>query len=539
MKRKVIVACWLVMLSLVFALSAQAQSAYISNSPYDKENTIGDLNGAGGVLVLSKRNDLVITVVNAKRARISAPERRKDGLYEYEVVVDRDDNTQPKIEVNRRGDVNKTDFTVLTKPDFFFAYLIEEVQKPIRMENQTAPNDAILDASLAQVEFQSTISDLKIVCDELERKGAKKETTRKRGDNSIIITTLTIPIRILEEGRQRLETAQQAHEALRKRLVDTPDGSKNATDKDWDKLDQLEAEENAAAEDWARLTHINVYAAGTNQLPVDVSQLRPRSKMVYGVLLLKVIEKVHASACAGFMEEGGRQYALREYDNARRAFNSALTANDTPGDLIPTIKTSIAHCDSCLKYERLTKSALLRITELKKKDAVVQTDIVKYYGAAADFMRIANKYNPCDYYEKNIKTLETYIENMPLAMKFTITKWYVDRVSAKEGGAFPYIELWAYYGDANPRLVDYSNDRKFRKLVSDRSYDYKHVGTSDAEGMVDMELSRKELPTGFFFRPASDKANAQIVYKDMTDIMSKSVGEYNKRQFRMKMYIRK
>ena len=157
----------------------------------------------------------------------------------------------------------------------------------------------------------------------------------------------------------------------------------------------------------------------------------------------------------------------------------------------------------------------------------------------ADFMRIIGKYNPSEYYEKNVKTLETFIENMPLAMRFTVTRWVVGRVSAQEDGPFANVELWAYYGDNRPRLNDYSSDRQFRKFVSRSSEEFKQMGTSDAEGVVDIEMNRKDLPKGFFFRPSDNEKHASIVYKDVSDIMSQSVGEFNKRQFRLKMYIKK
>lgn len=242
---------------------------------------------------------------------------------------------------------------------------------------------------------------------------------------------------------------------------------------------------------------------------------------------------------AGFMAEGGRQFALREYGNARQSFLNALKSSDTPSDMIASIRNTISQCDSCIKYENLTFRALKRINELKKQGTVAQTDIMDYYGAAADFMRIVEKYNPCEYYAKNIKTLENFIENMPLAMRFTITRWTVDRVSAMEDGPFMNVELWAYYGEENPRLNDFSKDRSFRKMVSYNSEDFKQLGISDANGIIDIQLNRKELPKGFFFRPTVDFKNSSIVYKDVTDVMSLSVGEYNKRQFRQKMYIKK
>ena len=523
---------------LVIPLTGMAQSQYISCSPCTQEDCLGDLDGDGGVLILSKRSDLVITVVNDPTARVSAAIKRDDGFYKYEVVVSRAKTTEPKIEVSRRGDVDRLDWVVITKKDFFRAYLVEETQKPIRMENQTAANDAILDASLAQVEFQTTIPDLIVECKELVNRGATIKTDKKKGDNSIVITLVTIPIKILEDARKRVDDAKTAHEALRSRLVDNP-ASTNVSNSEWEHLDSLEAAVGEAEEEFQKLTQMKVYADGTNQLPVDISGLKPRSKMVYGVLLRTIIEEKHVSQCAGFMAEGGRQFALRKYTPARQAFSNALNAPDTPFDMRASIRSTIAQCDSCIKYENLTLRALKRINELKQQDNVSQTDIIDYYGAAADFMRIIEKYNPCEYYAKNIKTLETFIENVPLAMKFTITCWIVGRVSAEEGDPFTNVELWAYYGDQTPRLNDYSSDRAFRKLVSSSSEKYKLLGTSDAKGIIDIEMSRKDLPKGFFFRPTTDSKNCAVAYKDVTDVMSQSVGEYNKRQFRQKMYIKK
>jgi hypothetical protein len=524
----------LAVMTFAVYVRATAQSAYISSSPYDKENTIGDLNGAGGVLVLSQRNDLVITVVNASRARISAPERRKDGLYEYEIVVDPSETREPKIEVNRRGDVNKTDFTVLTKPDFFYAYLISEVQKPIRLENQTAPNDGIMDAKLAQVEFHTTIGNMKIECEELLKRGAKMEAIRKKGDNSILIHQLTIPVQIFNDARQKLANAKLAHETLRKRLVDNPNGSKNATDKDWDRLDQLEADENAAAEELARLTNISVYAEGTNHLPLDISNLGPRSKMVFGVLALKVVEKVHASACAGFMEEGGRLFALREYDNARRAFNSALTAKDTPAELVPSIKSSLAQCDSCSLYEKLALSALTKMKGKRQEGEVSQAEVVKYASAASEFLSTLNRYNPNEFYSSRIDKLKAIIDSQPLTIKFTMVEWKNDFSGFGEGRPLGNIEVWAYYGDNPPAPMDYRDDKRFKKLVGNSNY--KQEGESNEQGMLDLEFDRKKLPTGLLFRPVGYGKRIQIYYKDMQIIMRQSQGTYNKRQYRLKMY---
>lgn len=526
-----------IFLLLVVAQISLAQSAYISYRPFEQADRLASqLEGKRGVLILSKRNDLVITVTNATDIVASAAKRRsEDGLFEYEVVLDPTTPQQPKIEVNRRGDVDRVNWVTIPKPDYFMAYLIEETAKPIRLENQTAPNNAILNATLCEVEFQSTIPDLVVDCEELVKRGATVKREQKAADKSIQLIRVIIPVKILEQARQDMESLQRTHESLYERLTNKTD----ATPEEWEQYEIMKDQVSKAEDTYRSLTQLNVYAAGTNQLPVDISGLKPRSKMVYGVLLRTIIEEKHISQCAGFMAEGGRQFALRKYENARQSFLNAIKSPDTPKDMIASIRNTISQCDSCIKYEDLTFRALRRINELKQQGTVAQTDILDYYGAAADFMRIIEKYNPCDYYTKSIKTLETFIENMPLAMKFTITRWVVGRVSAQEEGPFTNVELWAYYGDSYPRLNDFSSDRLFRKLVSNNASDFKLQGISDANGIINIELNRKSLPKGFFFRPTNDNNKSSIVFKDASDIMSQSVGEYNKRQFRQKMYIKK
>jgi len=522
-------------LLVVIAYGAMAQSKYISSRPYEEADRIESLGGKRGILILSKHSDLVITVTNATEIQAKAAQQRQDGLFEYELVVDAQNPSQPKVEVSRRGHIDRYSWVVTPKADYYMAWLIEETAKPITYEDQTSPNSAILDASLCEIEFQSTIPDLVVDCQELVTRGATVKRSTKQGDNSIQIIRLIIPVAILENAKKEMQQSSQAYEMLYDQLTQKTD----VTSSEFERLDMLKEQKEQAGEAYSKLTELCVYAPGTNLLNVDISSLGPRVKWVYGILLRTIIEEKHVSQCAGFMAEGGRQFALRKYQEARQSFLNALKSPDTPSDMFASIRNTVSQCDSCIKYEQLTLRALKRINDLKKQGTVAQTDILDYYGAAADFMRIVAKYNPCEYYTKNINTLETFIENMPLAMKFTVTRWIVDRVSAMEGGAFPDIELWAYYGTTNPRLNDYSSDRKFRKFASSDSGEFKQVGTSDANGIIDMELDRKTLPRGFFFRPGTDNAKTQIVYKDMKEIMAQSVGTYNKRQFRMKMYIGK
>ncbi len=499
-----------------------------------QEDRMADLDGKCGVLLLSKCNDLVISVINASETKVTPRGKGRSGLFEYEVIVDMNDTPNPNLEVSRRGDVNRHKFVAKIRPDYFTAYLIEEVERPIAMEDQTTSTDAILDETLAEVEITSAIADLSVDCH--PSLGATITRSKKKADESINIISVKIPVANINNAKKKVKDLRDSHDALQKKLF-TPGGKKN--DEDFETLDKLEEDIQVAEQALGEMCHIDVYAKETNHLGISVEGMGPRSKQCYGILLMKTVVREHVSKCSGMLEEGSRLFTARKYDEAKRAFSNALTAGDTPQDLIPVINSNIAQCDSCILYENLTKGALLRIKELKEKNSVTQADVSQYYNAAIEFMTITEKYNPCEYYTNIIKALETYVENMPLAIKFTIVKWVVDRVSGYESDPFPGIEAWAYYGSTTPRQIDYSSDRKFRNLTSKSSYQYKRIGVSGKDGIIDMELTRKSLPTGFFFRHIIDDRKTDIVYKDMTEVMQQSKGEYNKRQIRLKMYIKK
>ncbi len=514
----------LILCATLINVYAMAQTEYISYSAAEEKDQIADLNGNCGILILSKRSDLVISITNATNAskyRVSPTGIRPDGYYAYEVSVDKSEDRAKKVEVSRRGDVYKTSFVVAIKPDFFRAYIIEEVQKPIRMEDQTQATSSILNEELAEVEFTTTIPDLKVVC--APALNAKITTSKKAGDRSINITTVTIPIKVLESARQKQERTKKTYDELSERL----NNSTNASDKDWENLDKLQEETDNAEREFREMSNISIYGVGTNRLSVDIMNIRPRQKFCYGVLLLKV--EVPVNDFSAKIAEGGRLFALREYDGARRSFSNALNLKEATEDLIPTVKTNIAQCDSCLLYERYASGALA-----KMKNEKTQEEVVRYAEAALEFIRTLNLYNPCEFYSSRISKLEKIISEQPLDIKFTMARWVNNYEGFYEGAVIPNVEIWAHYGTSIPAPNDYKNDKRFYKLMG--SSEYKKLGESDNNGVYNLHLDRNGLPTGLFFHPVGYNNKIKTYYKDMKEIMRESEGSYNKRQFRLKMY---
>ena len=508
-----------------------AQSDYISCSPQKDMDYEFPLFDDGGILILSKRNDLVVTVVNASGAKIEPNGRRDDGFYEYKIVINPNVTPNPKVEVNRRGDVNRAEFVTTLKPNFFKVYMVEEVPKPIRMENLSQANDAILNADSAEVEISSAIPDLKVVFSKDLQ--ATLDANRQSADENIRIYSVRIPVRVLQDARNRMETTAKAYESLYKKLVDDAPEDANVSDSEWEKLSALETEMQEAQAAWDRMTMIDIYAENTNRLQIDISSLGPRSKLSYGVLLLKTVEYV--TEYSARMAEGARLFNLRKYDEARRAFSEALKTKDTPDHLIPAIQSNINQCDTCILYYRYATYALLKMKEMQEKGTANQEEVVRYASGAEEFLQVLNKYNPCDFYSERIDKLNKIIEEMPLDIKFTVTKWVNNISGFYEAGGLANVELWGYAKTDRPLLKSYGTDKRFKNLV-DKSEGFTLLGKTDEKGEVILHLDRKNLPKGIFFRPVGYDNKIKIEYLYMVDIMRQSKDEFNMRQFRLKMY---
>ena len=517
---------WILLMAWVM-LPLQAQSEYISNSRYIDADRIEDLEGNSGLLLLSKHNDLVISVTNSKKkASIRPNGERPDGYFEYCVIIDAEDTRTPKVEVSRRGSVYKTELVQAVKPDFLIAYRLEEVLNPIRMDDQTKPTDARLNASEAELEFTTTIKNLKVECSpKLEVRVSSQVSS---SDPNITITTVVIPVDALANAGKAIEDVHKEYVALSSKIDGNPD---KATDAEWNKLDELEKEEQGAENLLRELGSVEIYGEGTNRLSIDISSMGPRAKKSYAVLPLIIEKNVFVTQCSAFMSEGGKLFGMRKYAEARTAYENALKSRDLVVNMRPAIRESIAQCDTCIQYESLAAKAIKKIAELRDSGNATQDEVAKYASAAIEFMQMVNTYNPDEFYTTRIEKMKRLLTDMPLKIKFTVVEWK----TLQEGDYISDVEVWAYYGTPSVSSNTFSSDRKFKKMLDKEGINYKQVGVSDNEGIVEIELDRTNLPEGILFRPDKD-SNIKIKYMGVAELLHQASGTYMEKQFRLKMY---
>ena len=122
------------------------------------------------------------------------------------------------------------------------------------------------------------------------------------------------------------------------------------------------------------------------------------SQCVYRVVLdVPDLGAIYVTQSSAMLAEGSRLYALRKYDEARRSYEGAITAKDVVKDLIPTIQSDIAQCDTCILYEKYTLGALAKIREMKALGNGAQEVLIMYASAAIEYLYILKRYNPCEF----------------------------------------------------------------------------------------------------------------------------------------------
>lgn len=261
-----------------------------------------------------------------------------------------------------------------------------------------------------------------------------------------------------------------------------------------------------------------------------------QSQCVYKVVLdIPNLSKIYVTQSSAMIAEGSRLYELRKYQEARRAYEEAMKADDVVKDLIPTIQSNIAQCDTCIAYEQYVLGAFSKIRDLKTKSDGTQKQLVEYASSAIEYLQVLNRYNEDEFYTSKISMLEEFIGDLPIEIRFTVKRWVNNASGFYEAGSIPNVEIWAFSGASSPIQNNYSNDKKFQNMIG-KSNEFSQLTITDAEGIADIQLNRKAMPTGLFFRPVGYDDKIKIQYLDLKNLLIETQGTYNKRRFHLKMF---
>ena len=505
----------LALMAMVTALVANAQSIECrKTSTVPAGEVIGNY---AAITFIATGDKWIIEPVSKKGVNDQPVQRSVNGTktcYEFRVDVEKD-HERTYIISKRGSSLQEQVVAKNIRRNTRTMYEVTEVSDTLdRIELQENGRRGVYpEDGKACVEITTTIEGL-----DIHTAWEKKESSTTAGARSVLVIVDIDQIKAVKAQLDSLAAIMADMEARGEYL----------------QMESVMQQQEAKEQWYAEHTTIMLGGNGIKPLSLSLLEVSPKERVRYAVVAMKMSE------CMSLMDEGDALFKSMKYADAKRVYASALKAKDVTESLVPSINSHIMRCDSCINYFQRLVGVLGLIKERKESsDKVSQYDVASYYYAAIEYMQILYRYNPIEYYKKNIEALEKAVGDMPFLIRFTVVKWVSDRVSASEGGAMADVDIWAYYGDKASMPAKYKDNETFRKAQRVSGDKFHHVGVTDENGVVDMELRRSTLPTGFFFAPVNVKIKADVVYRDMEEVMSQAKHEYNKRQFRLKMYIKK
>lgn len=257
-----------------------------------------------------------------------------------------------------------------------------------------------------------------------------------------------------------------------------------------------------------------------------------QEKVVYKVVLeLPAPTKTHVTDANAKMEEARKLFENRKYKDAKVAYDGATYAKDITSDQKSVCINQMQLCDSCSYYTKIVNGAY---KEMKAQETMDQAAAVEYANIAIQAMKNLYILNSSDFYKTKIAELENFVKTMPLSLRFNVVKWIRNASGAGEGGPLAGVEAWAVY-DRIPAKTEYENTKDFQRFTSLNASRCSMEGTSDQEGVIDVNLNRSRLPIAFIFAHKVTSKGQKNVFYDMTEIRNAAANTFKKRQIRIQM----
>lgn len=520
MKRSILV---VLIISLCTALLAQ--ESYISTEPCPNKNYNYDLSGNSGILVLSKNSNLVFNIPNVLSFELTSKGTDKNGDNQYLIIIDENETKQPKVEVSRRGDVYKTSFLARLQPNKVLVFRINEVENPIRIDDQTNIGDIRLNAEETELEISSTIKDLDVNCNPALNAKITKGTFS--ADKSVNVINVVIPVKNLTNARDKYEQVMNEYEVLKAKVID--DDSYMATEQELARYDQLEIDITQSAQDLAEIQTVYISSSGSNRVAIDISDLGPRIKKNFVVLPLKI--EVPSSECSERMREAAKRFEEMKYKDALNLYETALKSDGCTNELSNIINNQyIKECNTCIVYDLQLKKALKRVQELKNQGTASQNEAIKVFDEAYKTAELLYNYTSNKSYLPILDKFKEIMNSIPINISITCVEWLKSTGSFSEGGVIPNVQIYADYGNSKENIPRKS--KKFIQKYADNSR-YKLLGETNNSGNLIIKLPRENQPTALVICPMNN--DFRVEYKNIETILSQSKGSYLERQFRLKL----
>ena len=341
MKRNFILAL-LAFLSVAWG-EAEAQNVFMMVDEQVERQQNVNLGGKASGVFVSSMGDLVITS-NKKSDEFT--QRKVGNMYEYEVLVDVADGDRTFKVMRKNTALTAEIKKIFRKKNQRYYFVVEEVENPIVLNEQSGRGEGYFEENKACVEFTTTLEGLKVK----HSPDLTCTIEHSKSAAGAFVTSVIIDMGKFTSMRNAMEKADSAFTAWDTQIMKMGEEGQEIPDDYFDTNDTLKMKADEAEAAFNAVSYLMIFVDGSNNLSIPISDLKNKEKRLYGILPLREKVEIYNRSYDQYVGSALEAEKSRKFNTAKDFYEQAASAVDATEEEKASCRAKAAEMEECTGY---------------------------------------------------------------------------------------------------------------------------------------------------------------------------------------------
>lgn len=497
MKRNFILAL-LAFLSVAWG-EAEAQNVFMMVDEQVERQQNVNLGGKASGVFVSSMGDLVITS-NKKSDEFT--QRKVGNMYEYEVLVDVADGDRTFKVMRKNTALTAEIKKIFRKKNQRYYFVVEEVENPIVLNEQSGRGEGYFEENKACVEFTTTLEGLKVK----HSPDLTCTIEHSKLAAGAFVTSVIIDMGKFTSMRNAMEKADSAFTAWDTQIMKMGEEGQEIPDDYFDTNDTLKMKADEAEAAFNAVSYLMIFVDGSNNLSIPISDLKNKEKRLYGILPLREKVEIYNRSYDQYVGSALEAEKSRKFNTAKDFYEQAASAVDATEEEKASCRAKAAEMEECTGYWNMANQVLNKLKELKKEGGSADYGMIEecYEVAIANYQSLYKIRND-EEFQRRADVLQRALDKLGLVVEGNVVKTDMKQGRLTEEPATD-VSIYACPNDYNEDM---------RKGVHGV-----FIGKVDANGNFHVQVER-HIYAGLLFVPDNKKNNTWVSLKEQKHLETK------------------
>lgn len=477
----------------------QAQNVFMTiDEQVDMQRNV-NLQGQASAVFVSSMGDLVIT---SNKKSDTFTQRQTGNTYEYEVRVDVSDGDRTFKVMRKNTALTAEIKKIFRKKNQRYYFVVEEVENPIVLNEQSGRGEGYFEEKKACVEFTTTLEGLQVK----HSPGLSCTIEHSKSAAGAYVTSVIIDMEKFNLVRDAREKADSAFQAFDAQIMKMGEEKQEIPDEYFETNDTLmkRAEEAEAA--FSAISYLTVYTKGSNTLTISIEDLHNKDKKIYGILPLREKVEIYNRSYDQYVGSALEAEKSRKFNTAKDFYEQAAAAEDATEEEKASCRAKAAEMEECTGYWNMANQVLNKLKELKKQGGTADYGMIEecYEVAIANYQSLYKIRND-EEFQRRAAILQKALDKLGLVVEGNVVKTDMKQGVLQEEPATD-VSIYACVSEFN---------RDMRKGTHGV-----YLGRVDSNGNFHVQVER-HIYAGLLFVPEDGKNNTWVSLKEQKHLETK------------------